>query len=136
MLLDASLNDFENYGPIPADKYEWIIRKMPEVVINPNEKTDINTTMFSLLFYPEVSTGEMKGKECRVSFMNKTKGNRYFLKSFLEKIGVPVSSNGSFDSNDMLGKQFTAAIVITEGKGTNAGKKYSNMDTESAVAIS
>jgi hypothetical protein len=134
MLLDANLNDFEDFGPIPAGKYSFTIKTPAEVTSNAGEKNDIGGQLFKIIFYPEIVGGEQSGKRCRVSFSNQSKGNRYFLKSFMEKIGVTITGSGAFNSDDLMGKTFNAAITITMGKGEKAGTKYSNMDTESAVA--
>ena len=66
---------------------------------------------------------------------NKSKASRYFLKSFLEKIGVNIQPTGGFSSEDILGRNFRASVGEVIGKGENEGKKYANLETESAIAL-
>jgi hypothetical protein len=135
MLIDANLNDFEDFSPIPVNTYDFVVKEPVEVIPVVDEKTDIGGRQFIFIIRPEVVGGEHAGKKSRVRMSNKSKASRYFLKSFLEKIGVTIQSNGQFSSEDLLGKNFRASISEVAGTGENAGKKYSNLDTESAIAL-
>ena len=134
MLIDAQLNDFEDFSPIPVGQYGFVIKEPVEITPQA-ETTDIGGKQFVFIIRPEIVGGEHAGKKARVRLSNKSKASRYFLKSFIEKTGVNIQGNGSFSSEDLLGRQFNATIGETMGVGENAGKKYSNLETESVVAV-
>jgi hypothetical protein len=135
MLLDAGLDDFEDFSPVPPGVYEFIIKEPVE--IKPlTEKTDVGKDAFEFILRPEIVGGDQAGKKVRRQFTNKTKATRYFLRSFLEKVGVDIRTGGGFTSEDLLGRRFRAAVgerLVTEG--ASAGKKFADLDSESAVAI-
>lgn len=135
MLIDAQLNDFEDFGPVVPGIYEFIIKEPVEIVPSVDEKTDIGGKLFNFVVRPEIVGGEQAGKKVRRQFSNKSKATRYFLRSFLEKVGVSIREGGSFTSEDLLGRKFKAAVGQRAGTGENAGKMYADLDTESIVAL-
>ena len=134
MLLEAGLNDFEDYSPVKPDKYNFVIKK-PAEVIPSDDKTDIGGKCVTIVIRPEIVGGEQAGKEVRRQFSNKSKGARYFLKSFLEKIGVPVTKEGGFATEDLLGRQFSAQVKDRSYVQDGIEKKASDLDSESALGI-
>lgn len=136
MLIDAGLNDFEDFSPIPPDNYTFVIKDPVEVVPSADEKTDIGGKLFTFIIRPEVVGGKQAGKKVRRQFSNKSKATRYFLRSFLEKVGVPLRESGGFSSEDLLGRSFKASVGerIYNDKDGNS-KKAADIDTESIIAV-
>jgi hypothetical protein len=135
MLIDAQLNDFEDFGPVKPGTYEFIIKEPVEVIPVVDEQTDIGGKCYNFIIRPELVGGEQAGKKVRRQFSNKSKATRYFLRSFLEKVGVNIQEGGRFTSEDLLGRKFRAAVGERMGTGENTGKKYADLDTESIVAL-
>ena len=135
MLIEAGLNDFEDFSPIPVGGYSFIIKEPVENMPVVDEATDIGGKQFIFIIKPEVVGGEHAGKKARIRLSNKSKASRYFLRSFLEKVGVPIQPKGGFSLEDLLGRQFKAQIGERMGTGENAGKKYASLDTESVIAM-
>jgi len=137
MLIDAQLHDFEDFSPVPPAIYTFAIKTPMEIVPLVNEKTDIGGSAFTFIIRPEIVGGEQGGKTVRRQFSNKTKATRYFLKSFLDKIGVNISGSGQFTSENLLGRQFKGAVTERSYLDKNDGstKKASDIDTESIVAL-
>ena len=137
MLIDAGLNDFEDFSPVKPDVYEFVIKEPVEIMPIVDEQTDIGGRAYNFVIRPEIVGGEQAGKKVRRQFSNKTKATRYFLRSFLEKVGVTINTGGGFTSEDLLGRRFRAAVgersYIDKNDGTT--KKASDLDTESIVAI-
>lgn len=136
MLIDAQLNDYEDFSNIPPASYEFIIKEPVESNPLP-EPTDIGGKAFQFIIRPEVVGGEQAGKKLRKTATNKSKASRYFLRSFLEKIGVNIQEGGGFTTEDLLGRRFRGTVGERLGKvGTESeGKKYADLDTESIVAL-
>jgi len=136
MLIDAGLNDFEDFSPVPPGIYEFAIKEPVEVAPIVDEQTDIGGKAYNFVIRPEVVGGEQAGKKVRRQFSNKTKATRYFLRSFLEKVGVSIREGGSFTSEDLLGRRFRAAVGerIWKDKEGNE-RKGADLDSESIVAI-
>lgn len=135
MLIEAALNDYEDFSPIPPATYEFIIKEPVEIDQTINEPTDIGGKSYIFIIRPEVVGGEHAGKKLRRQFQNKSKATRYFLRSFLEKVGVNVKEGGQFATEDLLGRRFRGTVGERMGTGENAGKKYADLDTESIVAL-
>lgn len=135
MLIDAQLNDFEDFSPVAPGIYEFVIKDPVEVTPSLDEQTDIGGKLFNFIIRPEIVGGAQAGKKVRRQFSNKSKATRYFLRSFLEKVGVNIREGGSFTSEDLLGRKFKAMVGERAGTGENAGKKYADLDTESIVAL-
>lgn len=136
MLLDAGLHDVADFTPIPPNNYDFVIKKPMEVKPVSGEKTDIGGNKFTFIIYPEILGGEMGGKEVRRQFSNGSKGSRYFLKSFLTKIGVNVTKEGAFASEDLLGKRFRAAVGERAYKDQQGKEKMAaDLDSETAIII-
>lgn len=136
MKFEAGLHDFADFTPIPPNPYEFVIKEPMEATEAKGEQTDIGGKQFTFVLYCEVATGEFAGKRVRRQFSNKSKGARYFMKSFMEKIGVAVSKEGAFASEDFLGKRFKANVgerMYDDKEGNK--KKAADLDTESAVAL-
>jgi len=134
--IEAGLHDFEDFSPIPSATYEFIIKEPMLVEPVVDKTTDIGGKTFNFILYPEVIGGEKAGRKIRRQFSNGSKGSRYFMKSFLEKIGVAVTKEGAFNSEDVLGRRFKAAVgerMYNDQQGNS--KKANDLDTESAVAI-
>ena len=135
MLIEAGLNDFEDFSPVVPGSYEFIIKEPVDITPNLEMQTDIGGAAYVFIVRPEIVGGDLAGKQVRCRFSNKSKGSRYFLKSFLEKIGVNIGEGGGFTSEDVLGRKFKASVGERLGTGENAGKKYAEMDTESIIAL-
>ena len=134
MLIDARLDDFEDFAPVPPGVYEFAIKEPVEV--KPEiEATDIGGKCYTFIIRPEIVGGDQAGKKVRRQFSNKSKATRYFLKSFLEKVGVNIQEGGRFTSEDLLGRRFKAAVGERMGTGESVGKKFADLDSESIVAI-
>ena len=135
MLIEAGLNDFEDFAPVPQGQYEFVIKEPVEVKPG-DEQTDIGGKLYTFIIKPEIVGGEQSGKQVRRQFTNKTKATRYFLRSFLEKIGINISAGGGWSTEDLLGRRFKASVGerIYKDKDGNE-KKTADLDTESAVAI-
>lgn len=137
MLLQAGLNDVADFSPVPVGNYEFAIKEPMEITPDPaGTKSDINLPIFKLVINPEISKGEHVGKKVRRMFTTKSKGTRYWLKSFMEKLGVAVTKEGTFNSEDLLGRRFKANVGergYTDAEGT--AKKASDLDTESVIAL-
>jgi len=136
MLIDGGLNDFADFSPVPVGVYDFVIKKPMDVTPEHDKQTDIGGKLFTFVIWPEILGGENAGKEVRRQFSNNSKGSRYFLKSFLEKIGVAITKEGAFNNSDLLGKKFRAAVNerIWEDKDGNK-KKGSDLDTESIIKV-
>ena len=136
MKIEGGLHDFTDYSPIPSANYEFVIKEPMEVKPNEGESTDIGGKVFTFIINPEVVGGDHAGRKVRRQFANKSKGSRYFMKSFLEKIGVSITKEGAFNTEDLLGRKFKAAVG-ERGYTDNDGnlKKANDLDTESVVAI-
>ena len=136
MLIDAQLNDFEDFSPVQPGIYEFAIKEPVEVIPVVDEPTDIGGKCYNFVIRPEVVGGEQAGKKVRRQFSNKTKATRYFLRSFLEKVGVSIREGGSFTSEDLLGRKFKAAVGARIGKDKEGNERtYADLDTESIVAL-
>lgn len=137
MLIEAGLNDFEDFSPVPPGKYEFAIKEPVETTPNADDKTDIGGQLYTFVIRPEIVGGEQAGKKIRRQFTNKTKTTRYFLRSFLEKLGVNIRDGGGFTSEDLLGRRFSGVVNERTYKDKESGemKKTSDLDTESIVAI-
>lgn len=135
MLIDARLDDFEDFAPVPPNTYEFIIKEPVEVKPLP-EPTDIGGKAYDFVIKPEIVGGDQAGKKVRRQFSNRSKATRYFLKSFLEKVGVSIKDGGSFTSEDLLGRKFQATVGERVGTtGDSIGKKFADLDSESIVAL-
>jgi len=136
MLIDAQLNDFEDFSPVPPGQYTFVVKEPAEVVPVVDEKTDIGGKLYNFIIRPEVVGGPQAGKKVRRQFSNKTKATRYFLRSFLEKVGVNIAAGGGFSSEDLLGRQFKAVVGERIGKDKEGNeRKYADLDTESILPI-
>jgi hypothetical protein len=135
MLLDAQLNDFEDFSPIAVGTYEFVIKEPMEVIPSVDEKTDIGGKKYTFIIRPEICGGEHAGKKIRRQLSNGSKASRYFLKSFLEKIGVKVNGSGQFNSEDVLGRRFKGTVVERPYTKDGEAKKASDIETESIVAL-
>ena len=136
MLIEGGLHDFTDFSPIKSDVYEFVIRKPMDVIPEHDKKTDIGGKFFKFVIWPEIIGGESAGKEVRRQFSNNSKGSRYYLKSFLEKIGVNITKEGAFSSEELLGKKFRCAVGERSWKDDDGStKKGNDLDTESAVKI-
>jgi len=136
MRIEAGLNDFEDFSPLAPGNYSFVIKEPMEVIPESENKTDIGGKMFTFVIKPEVVGGDHAGKKCRRQFSNRSKGSRYFLRSFLEKLGIALQETGGFNSEDLLGKQFKAEVgerLYNDKEGNQ--KKAADLDTESIVAL-
>jgi len=136
MKFEAGLHDFADFTPVPPAEYEFVIKEPMEAKEVKGEQTDIGGKQFTFVIFCEIAKGDMAGKRVRRQFSNKSKGARYFMKSFMEKLGIPVSKEGSFSSEDFLGRRFKATVgerMYDDAQGNK--KKAADLDTESAVAI-
>lgn len=135
MKIDGGLNDFTDFSPVKVGVYDFLIKK-PMDITPSTDKTDIGGKKFTFVVWPEIIGGELAGKEVRRQFSNGSKGSRYFMKSFLEKIGVAISKEGTFNSEDLLGKKFRCAVGERRYKDAEGNDKTaSDLDTESAIKI-
>lgn len=134
MKFEAGLHDFEDFAPIPANTYDFVIKEPLDVTEEKGKKTDIGGKTFKFVQFIEVASGEFAGKRVRRQFSNASKGSRYFMKSFLEKIGVAISKEGAFSSEDLLGKRFKATTSIRSYEKDGAPKTAAEVDTESIIA--
>jgi len=135
MLIDAGLNDFEDFAPVPPGTYIFVIKE-PVETKSLTEKTDIGGPSYDFIIRPEIEGGEQAGKKVRRQFSNKSKATRYFLRSFLLKVGVNINEGGRFTSEDLLGRRFTAVVGERMGtEGASAGKKFADLDSESVLAL-
>lgn len=136
MLIDGGLNDFADFSPVAVGVYDFVIKKPMDVVPNRDKQTDIGGKLFTFVIWPEIVGGDNAGKEVRRQFSNGSKGSRYFLKSFLEKIGVAITKEGAFNSTEIMGKTFRAAVnerMYKDGDGNQ--KKAADLDTESIIKL-
>ena len=135
MKLEAGLHDVADFSPIAPGKYEFVVKEPAEVVPEVADKTDIGTKMYRINVKCEIVGGENAGKKLTRRFTNKSKATRYFLKTFLEKVGVKVEA-GNFNTEDLLGRRFSAIVgerAYTDQEGNE--KKAADLDVESVVAI-
>ena len=137
MLIEAGLDDFEDFSPLPVGVYNFIVKEPLEVQASAGEVNDIGGKLYTFIIRPEVMGGDHAGKKVRRQLTNKTKATRYFLRTFLEKIGVEVSRGGGFSTEAVLGKQFEAAVRERKYKDRETGdeKVATDFDYNSIVAI-
>lgn len=136
MKFEAGLHDFADFSPVPPAEYEFLIREPMDITEAKGQKTDIGGKQYTFVLWCEIATGELAGKRVRRQFSNKSKGARYFMKSFMERISIPISSEGAFSSEDFLGKRFKATVgerIYEDDQGNK--KKGNDLDTESAIAL-
>lgn len=136
MKFEAGLHDFADFTPVPPAEYQFVIKEPMEANRVKGEKTDIGGDQFTFVLYCEITVGEHAGKRVRRQFSNKSKGARYFMKSFMEKLGIAISKEGSFASEDFLGRRFKANVgerLYDDAQGNK--KKAADLDTESAIAL-
>lgn len=136
MRIEAGLNDYADYSPIPPGTYEFVIKDPLVSIPVLDSKTDIGGNQYKFELTLEIVGGEQAGKKVFRRFTNKSKGSRYFLRSFLEKVGASIGEKGGFSSEDLLGKRFKAAVndrLYKDDAGNE--KKASDLDTESVVAL-
>lgn len=136
MKIEAGLHDFADFAPVPPATYEFTIKEPLEVKEAKGEKTDIGGKQFTFVLWVEIASGDQAGKRVRRQFSNKSKGARYFMKSFMEKLGIPVTKEGAFNSEDLLGRRFKAMVgerIYKDAEGND--KKASDLDTESTVGL-
>ncbi|RLC39540.1 MAG: hypothetical protein DRH51_06945 [Candidatus Coatesbacteria bacterium] len=136
MKVEAGLNNFEDYSPLPPGKYTFAIKEVPEVETIPDEQTDIGGRSYRITVVCEVVEGEHSGKTVRRTFVNRTKGTRYFLHTFLVCLGVPIDETGAFRTEDLVGKKFSA--VVSERGYTDANgneRKAADLNVESVVLL-
>ena len=137
MLIEAGLNDFADFSPIPPAEYNLVIKEPMEVKQIPNEVTDIGGKKYTFIIWPEIADGEQAGKRVRRQLSNGSKASRYFLVNFLQRIGVAVTESGAFDSTSIPGRRFKATIKERPyvDKNTGEQKKASDFDDDSIVAM-
>lgn len=137
MLIEAGLHDFEDFSNLEPGVYTFAIKEPMEVTPTVDEKTDIGGKLYTFIVKPEVVGGERAGKKMRKQMTNRSKASRYFLRSFLEKIGVTVTKEGNFSSEAVLGKKFKSAVVARSYKDKTTGdvKTASDFDENSIVAL-
>ena len=136
MKIEGGLHDFTDISPIPPAEYELLIKDPIEVKKIEGESTDIGGTQYTFVLFVEVATGAFAGKRIRRQFSNKSKGSRYFMKSFMEKLGIAISKDGAFSSEDFLGRRFNATVGERMYKDKdNNEKKANELDTESTKAL-
>ncbi len=133
MRVEGGLHDVADLTPIKPSNYEFVFKTPLEINPDVNEKTDIGGRLYTFIAWPEVATGPEAGKKARRQFNNKTKGSRYYLKRFLEMIGITIGSDGSFNSDTLLGKRFKADIIERPyiDKNTGEAKKASDLVVDS-----
>lgn len=135
MLIEAGLNDFEDFSPVPPGKYNFIIKDPAEIKPG-DDATDIGGKMYTIILYAEVVGGEQAGKRVRRQLSNRSKASRFFLRSFLEKIGVEITAGGGFPSEAILGRQFSATVSERMYKDKDGNeKKAAELEEGSIVAI-
>lgn len=136
MKIEAGLNDFEDFSPLTPGEYTFAIKDPMEVVPSIDEKTDTGGKLFKFIIWPEVVGGEKAGKKVRRQLSNRSKASRYFLRTFIEKIGVSLAPEGGFNSENLLGRQFKASVSerMYQDKDGNS-KKAAEIDDNSIVAI-
>lgn len=137
MLVPSGLHDVADFSPVPVGNYEFVIKEPMEITPDPTGvKSDIGLPIYKLIINPEIVKGEHVSKKVRRMFTTKSKGTRYWLKSFMEKLGVSITKEGKFNSEDLLGRRFTANVGergYTDAEGT--AKKASDLDTESVKSL-
>ena len=135
MLIEAGLNDFEDFTPVPPGKYKFIIKEPAEIKPG-DDLTDIGGKSYTIIVFAEVVGGEQAGKRVRRQLTNKSKASRFFLRSFLEKIGVEVSKGGGFSTESILGRQFEATVSerLYKDKDGNE-KKAAELEEGGIVAL-
>ena len=135
MLIEAGLNDYEDFTPVAPGKYNFIIKE-PVEIKNGEEPTDIGGKLYTFIIFAEVVGGEEAGKRVRRQLSNRSKASRYFLRTFLEKIGVQVSPAGGFSTEEVLGRQFSAVVSERMYKDKDGNeKKAAELEEGSIVAI-
>jgi hypothetical protein len=136
MRIEGGLHDVADFTPVKPGKYEFVVKEPMEVIPDVEAKTDIGGRLFTFIVRPEIVGGDEAGKKLRRQFTNKTKATRYFLKRFLEGIGVAIDKTGGFASEDLLGKKFKGEVFERGYKdGEGQDKKASDIDVESIVAL-
>ncbi len=136
MLIESGLHDFEDFSPVATGVYDFVIKDPMEVIPIVDEKTDIGGKKYTFIIWPEIIAGDLAGKKVRRQFSNGSKGSRYFLKSFLEKIGVSISKEGAFSSESLLGKRFRCGVGARGYKDSDGNSKIAaDLETESAIAL-
>lgn len=136
MRIEAGLDDFEDFSPLAPGTYDFIIKKPVDVTPNVDEKNDIGGNLYTFVVYPEVESGEKAGKEVRRQLSNRSKASRFFLRNFLERIGVEVSVGGSFATEDMLGRRFRAVVMERTYKDKDGNeKKAADFDDRSIIGL-
>jgi hypothetical protein len=136
MLIEAGLNDFEDFSPVPPGSYEFIIKEPAEIKVNKEEKTDTGGALITVIVKPEVVGGEQAGKKVRRQLSNRSKASRFFLRSFLEKVGVQVSKVGGFASEELLGRRFKANVSERMYKDADGNeKKAAELEENSIVSL-
>ena len=136
MKIEAGLNNFEDFSPIAPGAYTLTVKDPVDVIPSVDEKTDIGGKLYKFVMWPEVVGGPMAGKKCRRQLSNRTKASRYFLRTFLKKIGVKLTGEGGFNSEDILGRQFKCNIserIYKDKDGKD--KKAADIDDNSIVAV-
>lgn len=136
MLIEGGLNDFEDFSPVPPGKYEFVIKEPVKVEKVEGEQTDIGGQLYKFTILPEVVGGDSAGKKVPRKLTNRSKASRYFLRTFLEKIGVSITAGGGFATEDVLGRRFSASVGERTYKDQDGNeKKAAELDEGSIVAI-
>jgi len=133
---EAGLHDFSDFALLPSAEYEFVIKEPLEVTELKGQKTDISGKEYTFVLWAEVTVGEYAGKKVRRQFSNRSKGARYFMKSFMERLGISITKDGAFNSEDFLGRRFKATVgerAYTDQQGQE--KKANDLDTESTIAL-
>jgi len=136
MKLEAGLHDVADFSPITPGVYELVIKEPPEIIPEVYDETDIGGKMYTINVQCEIASGPEAGKKVWRRITNKSKATRYFMKRFLEGIGITIGSDGSFITENMLGRKFKAAIYDRQYKDADGNeKKASDIDLESVQPL-
>ena len=136
MKIEAGLHDVADFSPLPAGEYEFIIKDPMDIVPVVDERSDIGGKVYNFVVYAEVASGEHAGKRVRRGFTNRSKATRYFLRTFLDRIGVSIEGSGSFNSEDLLGRRFKANVSERSYTDQNGNeRKAADLDVESIVGL-
>jgi hypothetical protein len=134
MRVDAGLNVVADFEPVPEVVYNLRIDEF-EAVLAEGQENDLGKQVYNFTVVAVITDGEKVGKKINRRMTNKSEGSRYFMKKFLVGAGVPVEEDGTFDTDDAAGKEFSALVTIRNYKDKDGNEKKSNdIDADTMVA--
>ena len=136
MRIEAGLNVVSEFKLLPEGVHEFAALDPLEIKESEKQPNDIGGRAYNLTFTFTVVGGENDGYKLKVFKSNATKGIRFFLKQLLVSIGVDCGEDGSFDTDQVLGKRFRGLVKYRQYKSNDGKDRQTNeLDVESVVRV-